>query len=41
MNNKHINSFFDQVKIIADKINKVELQKMTETLYLLKKSMLN
>ena len=37
MNNKHINSFFDQVKIIADKINKVELQKMAETLCLLKK----
>jgi D-sedoheptulose 7-phosphate isomerase len=37
MNNRHINSFFDQVKIIADKINKAEIQKMAETLYLLKK----
>ena len=37
MNNRHINSFFNQVKIIAEKINKVELQKIAQTLHLLKK----
>ena len=37
MNNRHINSFFNQVKIIAEKINKNELQKIAQTLYLLKK----
>ena len=37
MNNRHINSFFNQVKIIAEKINKNELQKIAQTLYFLKK----